>query len=111
MRCKAASYRPSLLRNVIAGDTEPFQAVSRQPNRQAAYASWAKAFQAATGRSLSFLRLDSNWGDPLVPSFYVYGALWFWIARELGPAIVVVENASQGHWGDVERLPLELEPD
>jgi len=48
----------------IVGDTEPFPAVSNQPNWQAEYASWVKAFHSATGTPLSFLHLDFNWGDP-----------------------------------------------
>jgi len=50
--------------NVLVGDVEPFPAVSNRPNWQAAYANWVKAFHSATGTSLSFLRLDFNWGDP-----------------------------------------------
>lgn len=50
--------------NVIVGDIEPFPAVSSQANWQAAYASWVKAFQAATGTPLSFLHLDFDWWNP-----------------------------------------------
>jgi hypothetical protein len=49
--------------NVLVGDVEPFPAVSNKPNWEAAYASWVEAFHSATGTSLSFLRLDFNWGD------------------------------------------------
>jgi hypothetical protein len=47
---------------------EPFRAVSSQPNWQAGYASWVKAFQAATGSALSFLHLDFDWWHPLLNS-------------------------------------------
>jgi hypothetical protein len=52
--------------NVMAGDIEPFPAVSSQPNWQATYASWVKAFQAATGTPLKFLHLDFDWWNPLL---------------------------------------------
>jgi hypothetical protein len=48
----------------IVGDTEPFPAVSNQPDWQTAYAAWVKAFRASTGSPLTFLHLDFNWGDP-----------------------------------------------
>jgi hypothetical protein len=50
--------------DVVVGDTEPFPAVSSQPGWAADYASWTKAFKAATGIRLSFLHMDFNWGDP-----------------------------------------------
>ncbi|MBV8806723.1 MAG: hypothetical protein JO042_16815, partial [Sinobacteraceae bacterium] len=50
--------------NVLVGDIEPFPGVSKQPNWQAEYANWLKAFQSAVGTPLSFLRLDFDWGDP-----------------------------------------------
>ena len=40
--------------NVIVGDIEPFPAVSNQPNWQADYAAWVKAFHNATGTPLAF---------------------------------------------------------
>jgi len=52
--------------NVIVGDTEPFPAISNQPNWQAAYGNWVKAFHSATGTPLTFMHLDFNWGDTLL---------------------------------------------
>jgi hypothetical protein len=54
--------------NAIVGDTEPFPAVSSQQNWEAAFASWVKTFQMATGTPLRFLHLDFNWGDPRLNS-------------------------------------------
>jgi hypothetical protein len=54
--------------NLVVGDTEPFPAVSNQPNWQTAYTTWVKAFQVSTGTPLSFLHLDFNWGDPRLNS-------------------------------------------
>jgi hypothetical protein len=54
--------------NAIVGDTEPFPAVSSQQGWEAAFASWVKIFQTATGTPLSFLHLDFNWGDPRLNS-------------------------------------------
>lgn len=50
--------------NAEIGDTEPFPAVSRQPNWAADYAAWLAAFHAAVGTTPTFLHLDFNWGDP-----------------------------------------------
>jgi hypothetical protein len=50
--------------NVIVGDTEPFPAVSSQPNWAADFATWTAAFHKATATPLAFLHLDFNWGDP-----------------------------------------------
>jgi hypothetical protein len=49
--------------NVIVGDTEPFPAVSSQPNWAADFAAWMTAFRKATGTPLAFLHLDFDWGD------------------------------------------------
>jgi hypothetical protein len=49
--------------NVIVGDTEPFPAVSSQPNWTADFVGWTAAFRKATGTPLAFLHLDFNWGD------------------------------------------------
>ncbi|MDP4218716.1 MAG: hypothetical protein Q8927_21175, partial [Bacteroidota bacterium] len=49
---------------VVVGDTEPFPAVSNQPNWETDYAAWVREFHKATGTALSFLHLDFNWGDP-----------------------------------------------
>jgi hypothetical protein len=50
--------------HAVIGDIEPFPAVSNQPDWQAAFAGWVKAFRNATGTPLTFLRLDVNWDDP-----------------------------------------------
>jgi hypothetical protein len=50
--------------NAIVGDTEPFPAVSAQPNWAAGFAAWTQTFHRATGTQLAFLQLDFNWGDP-----------------------------------------------
>ncbi|WP_426412557.1 hypothetical protein [Bradyrhizobium ganzhouense] len=50
--------------NLIVGDIEPFPAISKQPNWQADYALWVKAFATATGSRLSFLDLDFDWYAP-----------------------------------------------
>ena len=50
--------------NAIVGDTEPFPAVSTQPNWAAGFTAWTQAFHKATGTQLAFLQLDFNWGDP-----------------------------------------------
>jgi hypothetical protein len=50
--------------NMIVGDTEPFPAVSSQPNWTADFAAWTQAFHNATGTPLAFLAMDFNWGDP-----------------------------------------------
>ena len=50
--------------NVVVGDTEPFPAVSSQPNWEMDFADWVREFRKATGVPLSFLHLDFNWGDP-----------------------------------------------
>jgi hypothetical protein len=50
--------------NLIAGDSEPFPAISNQPGWQADYAKWVQAFHRETGTPLSFTDIDINWGDP-----------------------------------------------
>ncbi|MGG1949143.1 hypothetical protein AB1286_30765 [Trinickia sp. NRRL B-1857] len=50
--------------NVTLGDIEPFPAVAAQPNWQAAYGQWVKAFETATGSRLDFLDLDFDWYSP-----------------------------------------------
>jgi hypothetical protein len=50
--------------NAIVGDTEPFPAVSSQPNWAAGFVAWTQAFHRATGTQLASLQLDFNWGDP-----------------------------------------------
>jgi hypothetical protein len=48
----------------VVGDTEPFPAMSSQPNWAAGYVAWLAAFRQATGSRVAFLHLDFNWGDP-----------------------------------------------
>ncbi len=50
--------------NAIVGDTEPFPAVSSQPNWAAGFSAWMAAFHKAAGTPLAFLQLDFNWGAP-----------------------------------------------
>lgn len=50
-----------LFPNVVIGDIEPFPAITSQPNWQAEYTAWSKAFSAAMGQKLAFLQIDINW--------------------------------------------------
>jgi len=50
--------------NLIAGDAEPFPAISDQPGWQADYAKWVQAFRRESGTPLSHTEIDINWGDP-----------------------------------------------
>jgi hypothetical protein len=44
--------------NVVIGDGEPFPAITDQPDWQAEYKAWMKAFSAATGQNIAFLQVD-----------------------------------------------------
>jgi hypothetical protein len=49
---------------VVIGDTEPSNALTRQPNWQDDFATWTTEFRAATGRPLAFLQIDAAWAEP-----------------------------------------------
>ena len=107
--------------NVLVGDTEPFPAISNQPNWQAAYGNWVKAFHSATGTPLTFLHLDFNWGDPQLsgpsndkPSPAAIASLarqTAAVARENGLLVGMIMNGGGGpvarsdaQWMDQARL-------
>jgi hypothetical protein len=49
---------------VVVGETEPFPALSSQPNWPAEYFAWLQAFRKAAGVRSEFLQMDVDWGDP-----------------------------------------------
>src|SRR5438552_5531130 len=53
----------NVLPDVIIGDTEPFPALTKQPNWQAEYKEWMQAFNKAFGKPIAFLNIDINWPE------------------------------------------------
>lgn len=49
--------------DVVIGETEPFPALTKQPNWQAEYREWMQAFQEAFGKPIAFLNVDLNWPE------------------------------------------------
>lgn len=49
--------------NVIIGDTEPFPALTKQPNWQNEYREWMQAFNEAYGKPIAFLNMDIDWPE------------------------------------------------
>ena len=49
--------------NVQIGDTEPFPALTKQPNWQNEYREWMQAFSDELGKPIAFLNIDINWPE------------------------------------------------
>jgi hypothetical protein len=49
--------------DVQIGDTEPFPAITKQPNWQAEYRQWLEAFKQTFGQPIEFLNVDINWPE------------------------------------------------
>ena len=49
--------------NVQFGDTEPFPALTKQPNWQSEYREWMRAFNEELGKPIAFLNIDINWPE------------------------------------------------
>jgi hypothetical protein len=49
--------------NVLFGDTEPFPALTKQPDWQNDYREWMRAFNDELGKSIAFLNVDINWPE------------------------------------------------
>ncbi len=49
--------------NVQIGDTEPFPALTKQPNWQNEYREWMQAFNKELGKPIAFLNIDINWPE------------------------------------------------
>ncbi|MBV8919852.1 hypothetical protein [Bradyrhizobium sp.] len=49
--------------NVQIGDTEPFPALTKQPNWQNEYREWMQAFNEELGKPIAFLNIDINWPE------------------------------------------------
>lgn len=47
--------------NVVIADTEPFPVLTQQPNWQADYGEWMRAFRKASGRPIAVLNMDIDW--------------------------------------------------
>ncbi|TDX02107.1 hypothetical protein [Dinghuibacter silviterrae] len=89
----------------VIGDIEPFPAVSNQPNWQADMAAWVKAFRAATGTSLNFLRLDFDWANPAIASTTAIMTLARTVAstaRENGMEVGMIYNGGGSAKTDAE---------
>jgi len=49
--------------DVQIGDTEPFPAITKQPNWRAEYKQWLEAFKQTFGKPIEFLNVDINWPE------------------------------------------------
>lgn len=49
--------------NVVIGDTEPFPALTKQPNWRTEYKQWLDAFNQIYGKPIGFLIIDINWPE------------------------------------------------
>ena len=49
--------------NVMIGDTEPFPALTKQPNWREEHREWLDTFDQVFGKPISFLNIDINWPE------------------------------------------------
>lgn len=81
-----------LFPDLLLGDTEGVPALTAVRNWEAFYTDWKKALSAKTGKQVSSLRFDVNWGAPSWPNSMGQAFLY---AKSQGMNVGVIYNSGR----------------